>query len=364
MPKSNSSKVSLKNITYREAGVDIDAGNTFVKSIMPKVESTQRTGTMSSLGGFAGFFDPKKAGYKDPILVASTDGVGTKLKIAIELGCHETIGIDLVAMCVNDIIAQGAEPLFFLDYLATAKLDLRIAQDVISGIVKGCTQARCALIGGETAEMPSMYSHGDYDVAGFAVGAVERGGIIDGHSIQDGDIILGLSSSGLHSNGFSLVRNLISGTDKKLTHKSPFDNNNSIGDTLLTPTRIYVASCLKALQLGGVRGLAHITGGGLVENIPRILPDGMGAYIDTKSWDVPNVFKWLYSMGNISKSEMVRTFNCGIGMVMVVDPNQVQRITMSLASSGEVSYELGKIKRTTANSSGLIINNLDDDWLE
>ncbi len=280
-------------------------------------------------------FDLKAAGFKDPILVSTTDGVGTKLKIAIETGKHDTIGIDLVAMCVNDLIVQGAEPLLFLDYFATGKLDVETGKNVIKGIAEGCKQAGCALVGGETAEMPGMYAGGDYDLAGFAVGAVERDRVLPRKDIAAGDVILGLASSGVHSNGFSLVRKIVAQENLSYNSPAPFDASRSLGAALLEPTRIYVRAAMPAVKSGGVKAMAHITGGGLLENIPRVLPDGLGARLDAKSWQAPPVFKWLAKSGNIEPMEMARTFNCGIGLVVIVEPKHGDQVTKILASNGE-----------------------------
>ena len=301
-------------ISYRDAGVDIDAGNALVEAIKPLAKATRRAGADADLGGFGALFDLKRAGFKDPILVAANDGVGTKLKIAIETGLHDTIGIDLVAMCVNDLLAQGAEPLFFLDYFATGKLDVDVARSVIAGIADGCKQAGCALIGGETAEMPGMYTGKDYDLAGFAVGAVERGQILPRADVVAGDVLIGLPSSGVHSNGYSLVRRLVSEAKLSWDAPAPFDASKTMAEALLVPTRIYVKPVLKAIrETGGVKALAHITGGGLSENLPRVLPDGIAAHVDLGTWQAPAVFGWLQQAGRLDDAEMLRTFNCGIG---------------------------------------------------
>ncbi len=333
---------------YKEAGVDIDAGEEVVRRIKPMVKATNRSGVMSGLGGFGAMFDPKAAGYDDPVLVSATDGVGTKLKVAIDTKTFDTVGIDLVAMCVNDLIVQGAEPLFFLDYFATGKLDVQHATDTISGIAKGCEMAGCALIGGETAEMPGMYAAEDYDLAGFTVGAVERDGIITGENVQDGDVILGLASDGLHSNGFSLIRKLV-GATQGCTYDAqvPFDSaKQTLGDELLTPTRIYVKPVLEVLKTykGVVHGMAHITGGGLRENIPRSVPDGLMAEIDCNAWDFPPLYKWLKNIGNLSNLDLSRTLNTGIGYVLIVDQAQAKDIQKTLEASGESVFEIGKIK--------------------
>ena len=308
---------------YKAAGVDIDAGNALVKAITPLAKATARAGTTASLGGFGALFDLKAAGYSDPILVASTDGVGTKLKIAIDTGLHDTIGIDLVAMSVNDLIVQGAEPLFFLDYFATGRLEVETGRRVIAGVAKGCEIAGCSLIGGETAEMPGMYADGDYDLAGFAVGAVERGQAIDGTSIVEGDAVIGLPSSGVHSNGYSLVRKLVETSGLAWTAPAPFDSSKTLGEALLAPTVIYVQSTLKLVKAGIAKGFAHITGGGLTENIPRVLPDGLGVALDADTWTLTPVFRWMAGVGKLPTSELARTFNCGIGMIAVVAPDKV-----------------------------------------
>ncbi len=330
-------------LTYGDAGVDIDAGNALVEAIKPLARATARPGSDAGLGGFGALFDLKAAGYSDPILVAATDGVGTKLKIALAAGRHDTIGIDLVAMCDNDLVVQGAEPLLFLDYFATAKLDVTNGRAVVSGIAAGCREAGCALVGGETAEMPGLYNPGDYDLAGFAVGAVERGQAITGAEVAEGDVILGLASSGLHSNGFSLVRKVVSEIGIDYGGAAPFAPKVSLSAALLTPTRIYVRSCLAAVRAGGVRALAHITGGGLLENLPRVLPTHLAAEIDGGTWPVPLVFGWLAADGGVPAAEMLRTFNCGIGMVAVVAPDRVEALTDVLAEHGEQVFRIGRI---------------------
>jgi len=343
MPPS-SDKDRPISYTYAQAGVDIDAGNALVKLIGPLAASTKRPGADAELGGFGGLFDLAKLNYKDPLLVAANDGVGTKLKVAIEAGLHHTVGIDLVAMSVNDLVVQGAEPLFFLDYFATGKLDVEQARDVISGIAEGCRQANCALIGGETAEMPGMYSGGDYDLAGFAVGIVERGDVLPRANVAAGDALLGIASSGFHSNGFSLVRRIIA--DKGISYAAPFgDTASSIGEVLLAPTRIYVRSLLAAIRAtGAIKALAHITGGGFVENIPRVLPKGLVAEIDGTSWAMPEVFRWLMNQGRIEEDEMGRTFNCGIGMVVVVAQEKAEAVMQSLKASGEDVALIGLLR--------------------
>ena len=331
-------------LTYADAGVDIDAGNALVEKIKPMVRSTRRPGADGEIGGFGGLFDLKAAGFSDPILIAANDGVGTKLKVAIEAGRHDTVGIDLVAMCVNDLVVQGAEPLFFLDYFATGKLDPDQGAAIVSGIAEGCRQAGCALIGGETAEMPGMYSEGDYDLAGFAVGAAERGQLLPTDDIVEGDIVLGLASSGVHSNGYSLVRRIVASSGIGWGDKAPFDGYRSLGEALLTPTRIYVKSVLAAIRsTHGIKALAHITGGGFPENIPRVLPKDFAAELDLDAIDVPPVFSWLAKTGGVAPAEMMRTFNCGIGMVMVVAAGQAAQVAAVLAQQGEEVTTIGRI---------------------
>ncbi len=328
-------------ITYADAGVDIDAGNTLVERIKPAAKRTTRSGVMSGLGGFGALFDLKGAGYTDPILVAATDGVGTKLRIAIDTGNVDTIGIDLVAMCVNDLVCQGAEPLFFLDYFATGKLELDSATRIIEGIAEGCAQSGCALIGGETAEMPGMYHDGDFDLAGFAVGAMERGQDLPA-GVQEGDVLLGLGSNGVHSNGYSLVRRLVEMSGLSWADASPF-SEGTLGEALLAPTRLYVKQALAAYRAGGVHALAHITGGGLTENLPRVLPEGLGADIDLTSWELPPVFKWLAGVGNMEQGELLKTFNSGIGMIVVVAADRADALSELLRGEGEQVSVLGKV---------------------
>ena len=331
-------------LTYAEAGVDIDAGNALVERIKPLVRSTRRPGADAEIGGFGGIFDPKAAGFRDPLLVAANDGVGTKLRIAIEAGRHDTIGIDLVAMCVNDLVVQGAEPLFFLDYFATGRLDPAEGAAIVSGIAEGCRQAGCALIGGETAEMPGMYADKDYDLAGFAVGAVERGELLPTDDIVEGDVLLGLASSGVHSNGFSLVRRIVKKSGLKWTEKAPFASDRALGEALLEPTRIYVKPVLHAIKdTHGIKALAHITGGGFPDNLPRVLPHDYAAEIDLEAIDVPPVFSWLAKTGGVAGSEMLRTFNCGIGMVAVVAAGQAAQVAAVLKQAGETVMPIGSV---------------------
>jgi phosphoribosylformylglycinamidine cyclo-ligase len=329
---------------YKEAGVDIDAGDALVEAIKPLAKSTARPGSDAGLGGFGAFFDLARAGYRDPVLVATTDGVGTKLKLAIETGRHEGIGIDLVAMCVNDLIVQGAEPLFFLDYYASGRLEVETGLKIIAGIADGCRIAGCALIGGETAEMPGLYRESDYDLAGFAVGAVERGAAITGERVKPGDVVLALASSGVHSNGYSLVRKVVADAGLALSKPAPFASNLSLGEVLLEPTRIYVKSGLAAARSGKVKAFAHITGGGLIENIPRVLPDGTCAALDAARWELPVVFGWLAKTGRIAPEEMARTFNCGIGMVVVTAPEDANAVAAMLEQAGERVLEIGRIE--------------------
>lgn len=335
--------VSKKNgLTYADAGVDIDAGNALVERIKPAAAATKRPGVMSGLGGFGALFDLKAAGYNDPVLVAATDGVGTKLRIAIDTGEMSTIGIDLVAMCVNDLVCQGAEPLFFLDYFATGHLETESAARIVEGIAAGCQQSGCALIGGETAEMPGLYADGDFDLAGFAVGAMERGATLPA-GVAAGDVILGLASDGVHSNGYSLVRKLVELSGLGWDAPAPFAENTTLGAALLTPTRLYVKSLLAAIRAGGVHALAHITGGGLTENLPRVLPEGMGAEIDLNAWELPPVFKWLVETGGMEEAEVLKTFNSGIGMVVVVSADAADDLTALLQGEGETVARLGQI---------------------
>ncbi len=328
-------------LTYAEAGVDIDAGNALVERIKPAAKRTARPGTMAGLGGFGALFDLKAAGYRDPILVAATDGVGTKLRIAIDTGNVATIGIDLVAMCVNDLVCQGAEPLLFLDYFATGRLDVGQAAAIIEGIADGCAASGCALVGGETAEMPGMYHGGDFDLAGFAVGAMERGADLPA-GVTEGDVLLGLASSGVHSNGYSLVRKVVELAGLSWDAASPF-GPGALGAALLAPTKLYVKPALAAIRAGGVHGLAHITGGGLTENLPRVLPEGLGATIDLGAWTLPPVFRWLAETAGIAEPELLKTFNAGIGMVVVAAADRAEALAALLAEAGETVSRLGTV---------------------
>jgi phosphoribosylformylglycinamidine cyclo-ligase len=331
-------------LTYADAGVDIDAGNAMVEAIKPLVRATRRPGADAEIGGFGGLFDLKAAGFSDPILVAANDGVGTKVKIAIETGIHDTIGIDLVAMCVNDIVVQGAEPLLFLDYFATGKLAPDVGVVIVKGIAEGCRRAGCALIGGETAEMPGLYARGDYDLAGFAVGAAERGTLLPRGDVQPGDVLLGLPSSGVHSNGFSLVRRIVEASGLAWDAPAPFAPSQNLGEALLEPTRIYVKPLLQALRAhGGIKALAHITGGGFPDNIPRVLPEGTGVTLDLAAIPVTPVFAWLARTGGVAQPEMLRTFNCGIGMVVVAERAEVDAVKRALAAAGESPVVIGEV---------------------
>lgn len=350
------------NGSYRDAGVDIDAGNALIEVIKPLAKKTRRPGADAELGGFGALFDLKATKYKDPILVASTDGVGTKVKLAIDADRHNGIGIDLVAMCVNDLVVQGAEPLFFLDYFATGRLQVPKASDIVAGIALGCELAGCALIGGETAEMPGLYTRQDYDLAGFAVGAVEREKLITGAKVVAGDIVLGLPSSGVHANGFSLVRKILADGEFHLERPAPFATDISLVDALLQPTTIYVRSCLDAIETSFVKALAHITGGGLIENIPRVLPRGLGVALNAASWQRPKVFDWLQSEGNISNLEMARTFNCGIGMVVIVSEEHVTDLEAIFARHRLKALPIGKVVSTADASARVQIDNMAAAW--
>jgi phosphoribosylformylglycinamidine cyclo-ligase len=345
-------KPGANGLTYAQAGVDIDAGNAMVDAIKPLVRSTRRPGADAEIGGFGGLFDLKAAGFSDPILVAANDGVGTKVKIAIESGRHSTIGIDLVAMCVNDLVVQGAEPLLFLDYYATGKLDPKAGVEIVRGIAEGCRQAGCALIGGETAEMPGMYAGNDYDLAGFAVGAAERGTLLPRADVVAGDVVLGLPSSGVHSNGYSLVRRIVALSGLAWDAPAPFASDKTLAEALLEPTRIYVKSLLQALKAApGIKALAHITGGGFPDNIPRVLPDDLGVAIDLPAIAVPPVFGWLAQVGGVAEREMLRTFNCGIGMIVVTDAAQVDAVMAALTEAGEKPVRLGEVTARGADEA-------------
>jgi len=345
--------------SYEQAGVSIAAGNALVKAIAPLARATARPGADAELGGFGGFFDLRAAGYADPLLVAANDGVGTKVKLAIDHDRHDAIGIDLVAMCVNDLIVQGAEPLFFLDYFATGKLENGIAERVVAGIAEGCRIAGCALIGGETAEMPGMYAAGDYDLAGFCVGAVERGQQLTGDKVAEGDVLLGLASSGVHSNGYSLVRRLAADKGWKLNRPALFDPEVLLIEALIAPTRIYVKSLLPLVRSGKIHALAHITGGGLLENIPRVLPEGLRAHVDADAWEQPRLMAFLQAQGNIEPGEMARTFNCGIGMVLAVADADVAAVTDALIAAGETVHRVGTIR---AGTRGCTVSGSVETW--
>jgi phosphoribosylformylglycinamidine cyclo-ligase len=348
------SQSGKNGLTYSDAGVDIDAGNLLVEKIKPHVRSTRRPGADGEIGGFGGLFDLKAAGFTDPVLVAANDGVGTKLKIAIDANKHDTVGIDLVAMCVNDLVVQGAEPLFFLDYFATGKLDPDQGAAIVGGIAAGCREAGCALIGGETAEMPGMYAGGDYDLAGFAVGAAERGQLLPSGDIAEGDVILGLASSGVHSNGYSLVRKIVSLSGLAWDAPAPF-GEGTLADLLMTPTRIYVKPLLKAIrETGAIKALAHITGGGFPENIPRVLPKHLAAEIDLDSIKAPAVFSWLAKTGGVAATEMLRTFNCGVGMIAVVSAADAGKVTAALEAEGETVFALGRMVAREEGAAGTI----------
>jgi phosphoribosylformylglycinamidine cyclo-ligase len=339
-------------LTYRDAGVDIDAGDRLVESIKPFARKTLRKGVLAGIGGFGALFELARGRYREPVLVAGTDGVGTKLKLAFELNRHATVGIDLVAMSVNDILTHGAEPLFFLDYYACGRLEVATATQVVKGIAAGCAQAGCALIGGETAEMPGLYADGEYDLAGFAVGVVEKRRIIDGSRIAEGDIVLGIASSGAHSNGYSLIRKIVATTGVDL---SADFHGRALSDLMLEPTRIYVKPVLKLLKRVAVKGLAHVTGGGLIENVPRVLPARLAARIERAAWRMPPLFRWLQEQGNITDAELYRVFNCGIGMVAVVAPPDAARALKTLAGAGETAWRIGRIERRRTNAAQVVI---------
>jgi phosphoribosylformylglycinamidine cyclo-ligase len=347
---------------YAAAGVNIDAGNELVRRLKPLARSTARPGADAGLGGFGAFFDVKAAGFKDPLIVSSNDGVGTKLKIAIETGLHDGIGIDCVAMCVNDLVVSGATPLFFLDYFATAKLDVNVAEKVIAGVAEGCRQAGAALIGGETAELPGLYHGTDYDLAGFSVGAVERDGVITGKDVREGDVVLGLASTGVHSNGYSLVRKIVKEGNFSYTAPAPFEKNATLAEVLLRPTQIYVKPLLALCKAVKVNAMAHITGGGLLENIPRVLPEGVGVGIDVTSWDVPPVFAWLASEGGISGVDMLRTFNCGIGMVALVPAAEADKAITLLQKEGIAATRIGAVEARAAGEGIMRFNGIGGLW--
>lgn len=349
-------------MSYRAAGVDIDAGNALVDHIKPLARATARTGSDCSIGGFGGLFDLKACGFRDPVLVATTDGVGTKVLVAIETGQFAGIGTDLVAMCVNDLVVQGAEPLFFLDYYATGKLQVAGAASVIASIAAGCSAAGCALVGGETAEMPGLYRTGEFDLAGFAVGAVERDGVVTGAGIQAGDVILGLAASGVHSNGFSLVRKIVAASGLDYGSPAPFASGQTLGAALLTPTRIYVKACLAAARTGKVQGFVHVTGGGLIDNTPRILPDHLAARFAAGSWTMPPVFGWLRTAAGspVDSLEMLRTFNCGIGMLAVVRREDAATVRQTLEQHGETVFQIGEI--ITRTDESVVFENLSAVW--
>jgi phosphoribosylformylglycinamidine cyclo-ligase len=351
----------MTSLTYRDAGVDIEAGDALVERIKPLARATDRRGTMGGLGGFGALFDLKAAGFRDPILVSSTDGVGTKLKLAIDSGIHGFVGQDLVAMCVNDLVVQGAEPLFFLDYFATGKLEVAQAAEVVAGIAEGCRFAGCALVGGETAEMPGLYKGGDYDLAGFTVGAAERDALLPKADVGPGDVLLGLASSGVHSNGFSLVRRVLAATALTLESPAPFAPGHSVAQALLTPTRIYVKPVLALHRAGMVKAAAHITGGGLPGNLPRVLPKGVVAALDARAWAVPPVFSWLAEAGNIVPGEMLRVFNCGLGMVLVVAPAHAEAAIAQLTAAGESVSRIGRLE-AGEGAAAVRVDNLTDNW--
>jgi phosphoribosylformylglycinamidine cyclo-ligase len=351
----------MTSLTYRDAGVDIEAGDALVDAIKPLARSTDRPGTMGGLGGFGALFDLKAAGFRDPVLVSSTDGVGTKLKLAIDSGIHGFVGQDLVAMCVNDLVVQGAEPLFFLDYFATGKLDVAQASAVVGGIAEGCRIAGCALVGGETAEMPGLYKGGDYDLAGFTVGAAERDALLPKPDVGPGDVLLGLASSGVHSNGYSLVRRILEGTNLTLASPAPFAASQSVAEALLAPTRIYVKPVLALHKAGRLKAAAHITGGGLPGNLPRVLPAGVVAVLDGRAWAVPPVFAWLARAGGVAAEEMLRVFNCGLGMVLVVAAEDADAATAMLTEAGETVFRIGALEAAEGAAS-VRIDNLGEGW--
>jgi phosphoribosylformylglycinamidine cyclo-ligase len=352
----------ITGLDYKDAGVDIAEGERLVDAIRPIARGTRRPGVVDEIGGFGALFDVRAAGFRDPLLVAATDGVGTKLKVAIACNQHDGVGIDLVAMCVNDLVVQGAEPLFFLDYYASGRLLVPHGRAIVAGIAEGCRQAGCALIGGETAEMPGLYAAGDYDLAGFAVGAVERAAVLTGRDVAAGDVVLGLAASGLHSNGFSLVRKVVEREGLSYSQLAEFDPARTLGEALLTPTRIYVRSCLAAHRGRRLKALAHITGGGLLQNIPRVLPDGLACVLDATSWPRLPVFAWLQRAGEIAPEEMARTFNCGIGMVAVVAPEHADGVVALLAAHGETVFVIGRIEACAGATERVRIDGWEDAW--
>jgi len=356
-------KSKKDNYSYGSSGVDVELGRKFVEIIKPLAESTASHGNAAEIGGFGAIFDIKSIGFKDPLLVAATDGVGTKLLLANQMNGHRTVGIDLVAMCVNDLVVQGAKPLFFLDYLATGTLETSVATQIVEGIAEGCREAECALIGGETAEMPGLYSPGHYDLAGFAVGAVERYDVIKGDKVKPGDQILALASSGFHANGYSLIRQILSSEDVQLSESSPFSEGETIGEALLKPTRIYTRPILQLLikAKSAIKGIAHITGGGFYENIPRVIPEYTEAVINA-TWEPPGCFKWLQQTGNLGAEEMFNTFNCGVGMIIIVDPASLDIVTSCLTDTGESVFHVGEIHKSNAKSQRVIINGLQNQW--
>jgi phosphoribosylformylglycinamidine cyclo-ligase len=344
---------------YARAGVSIDAGNALVERIKPLAASTARVGTQAALGGFGAFFDIKACGYKDPLIVSTNDGVGTKLKIAIETGKHDGIGVDCVAMCVNDLVVSGAEPLFFLDYFATGKLEVGVAEKVIAGVAKGCKESNCALVGGETAELPGLYAEGDYDLAGFAVGAVERDKVITGSNIQEGDVMLGLFSSGAHSNGYSLIRKIVKDKNLSYAKPAPFGGGMDLAEALLVPTKLYVRGLLALCKACDVKGMAHITGGGLTENVPRVLPKGFGVTVDGAGWRIPDLFRWIAREGNVPQQDMLRTFNCGIGMAVILPGSEVSTAEQELKNYGIQCSEIGVVEKRAAGEEIMQFENVD-----
>ncbi|MBL8670948.1 MAG: phosphoribosylformylglycinamidine cyclo-ligase [Alphaproteobacteria bacterium] len=348
--------------SYRRAGVDIDAAGSLVEKIKPLARATLRPGVVGGIGGFSAVFDPRAAGFRDPLLLSTTDGVGTKLKVAFATGRHDDIGIDLVAMCVNDLVVQGATPLFFLDYFATGKLDVGVAETVIAGIARGCQEAACALVGGETAEMPGMYGNGEYDLAGFAVGAVDRERLIDGKRVAAGDVILGLPSSGTHSNGYSLIRRIVADAGLDYAAPAPFAPGRSLGEALLTPTRIYVRAALAACATGHVRAMAHITGGGFPENLPRVYPETLAAQIEIGSWAPPPIFGWLAATGKVPPADMATTFNCGIGLVVIAEAAQAGAVESALRDAGEAPLRIGRMVPRAPGEVGVVLSGLPAAW--